>query len=387
MIQTILGILHREIRECIADKRRFIFLFGAAAAYLIVFGILYMPNIVKHVPCVIFDEEQSYTSRQLIQDFDDSDSFRIVEYARSVEEMNRALKEKKAYVAVQIPRDFSKQIKTGRSSKVLLMINGSNIILTNITSSAAQNITADFSNRLAVQRTALATGSDAQSVAKYIAPVECQYRVMNNTTQGYTFFFLIGLAMVAFQQGILFCVGAAMTFEYKNGGFAYPRWLLMGVKAVFYWLLSMLSYTLVIVLAHVLWGIPVKAPFIDLFSLGGSFCFAAIGFCMLVASLFRTEMQFIRMIIMYPVPAFIFSGYTWPGLSMTPFLQMLAKLFPLSYLSDTARNLFLWGHSPSLYHNVGILCLLGAVCLAGAYVTFGWGMKRYSVIKSSGEKT
>lgn len=379
MIRT---LLYREWKQCVVDKRRFVFLFGAAVAYLIVFGILYMPNIVKYVPCVVFDEEQSHTSRKLVEGFDDSDSFRIVSYARSVEEMNEALKEKKAYVAVQIPRDFSKQIKTGRSAKVLLMINGSNIILTNITSLAAQNITAEFSDRLAAQRTALATGSDEQVIAKYIAPVECNFRVMNNTTQGYTFFFLIGLAMVAFQQGILFCVGASMTYEYGQGGLTCPRWLLMAVKTVFYWLLSMTSYVLVIVLTHALWGIPIKASYGDLFSLGASFCLAAIGFCMLVAPLFHKEIQFIRMIIMYPVPAFIFSGYTWPGFSMPTFLQGFAKLFPLSYLSDTARNLFLWGHSPTLTYNVISLLIIGVACLMGAYFTFGYGLKRYCQKKS-----
>lgn len=377
MMHMIITILKREIKECMIDKRRFVFLFGAAVAYLIVFGILYMPNVVKNVPCIVFDEEQSHTSRSLIECFDDSDSFGIVGYAHSAEEMNEALREKKAYVAVQIPRDFSKQIKTGRSSSVLLIANGSNIILTNITSSAAQNITADFSNRMAVQRTALATGSDEQKLSNYIAPVTCNFRVMNNTTQGYTFFFLIGLAMVAFQQGILFCVGAAMTFEYEHGGFPFPRWLVMAVKAVYYWILSMVSYGLVIVLSHVLWGIPVKASVTDLFGLGAAFCFAAIGFCMLAASFCRTEMQFIRMIIMYPVPAFIFSGYTWPGFSMPSFLQSVAALFPLSYLSDTARNLFLWGHSPTFVHSLVMLCFIGAGCMLAAYVVYGRGMKRY----------
>ena len=53
---SILQILRREAGQCKKDPRRLVFLFGAAIAYLLIFGVLYMPNIVKSVPCVIYDD-------------------------------------------------------------------------------------------------------------------------------------------------------------------------------------------------------------------------------------------------------------------------------------------------------------------------------------------
>ncbi|MGM9539761.1 ABC transporter permease, partial [Anaerovibrio sp.] len=130
-------LLRREWRQTRGDMRRLVFLFGAAMAYLVVFGMLYMPNIVQYVPAVIYDAAQTAKSREIVQAFADSDSFRITSYAASQEEMRQAVLEKEAYVAIEIPADFSRRWAQEGSATVLYMVNGSNIILTNVTSSAA----------------------------------------------------------------------------------------------------------------------------------------------------------------------------------------------------------------------------------------------------------
>mgnify|MGYP003585968926 FL=1 len=370
-------IIQREFRQCRKDGRRFVFLFGAALAYLLIFGVLYTPNIVKNIPCIIYDEEQSQLSRELVRNFEDSDSFSIVGYVDTQEKMQQALREKQAYAAIGIPRDFSKKIKTGGYSPFLFMVNGSNIILTNITSSAAQDIAAEFSNKLATRNAAMRLGANEELLAKRIAPVNCHLRVLHNPTQGYTYFFLLGLAMAAFQQGIFFAVGASTLYEYENCEEDIKAWKLIMGKLIYYWVLSMLSFAMVILMAKDFWGIFLKAPATQIFLLGGIFCFAAITFCMLVASLFHTEMQFVRGAIMYPVPAFIFSGYTWPRESMGPVMQSLASFFPLSWLSNTVREFFLSGISAHYIQSIEALLIIGFVCMAAVNFSFARGLKKH----------
>ena len=191
-------LFKKELVEIKNDLRRPVFLFGAALAYLIVFGMLYIPNIVTAVPAVILDQENSAASRRLVQDFEASDSYDIKGYVTSEEEMRDWLREKTAVAAIEIPKDFSKKAKTGSYSTVLYLTNGSNIILTNITSSAAQDILADFSDHLAAKQAALRYGLNETAVLHRLAPVHAHLRVLYNATQGYMFFFMLGLAMVAF---------------------------------------------------------------------------------------------------------------------------------------------------------------------------------------------
>jgi ABC-2 type transport system permease protein len=344
-----LHLLRVELAEIRHDFRRPAFLFGAALAYLLVFGMLYIPNIVTAVPTVILDEDNSALSRQLVRDFEASDSYQVTAYVTSQEEMLAALHDQTAIAAIDIPHDFAKKARNGSYSTVLYLTNGANIILTNITSAAAQSITEDFSNKLAAQQVALRYGLNEGLVAHYIAPVTVHLRVLYNATQGYMFFFLIGLAMVAFQQGIVFAVGASSLYEVEHPeamqGYGIAE--IMLAKTTVYWSLAMCSYLLVLLGITQGLCIDLHAPLWQLLLLAGIFILAAIGFCFFFSSFFPAELPFVRAAILYPVPCFIFSGYTWPIESMGPNMQTVAQFFPLTHFSNTVRELFLIGSSPS----------------------------------------
>lgn len=363
-----------EFWEIKHDLRRPAFLFGAALAYLLVFGLLYVPNIVTAVPTVILDEDNSALSRQLVRDFEASDSYQITAYVTSQEEMRASLRDKVAIATIDIPHDFAKKAKNGSYSTVLYLTNGANIILTNITSSAAQNITEDFSNRLAAQQVALRYGLDEGRVAHYIAPVTVHLRVLYNATQGYMFFFLIGLAMIAFQQGIIFAVGASSLYEVEHTetmqGYSMAETIL--AKTTVYWTLAMCSYLLVILGITQRLGIALHAPLWQLLLLAAVFILAVIGFCFFFASFFPAELPFVRAAILYPVPCFIFSGYTWPIESMGAGMQLVAQFFPFTHFSNTVRDLFLIGSAAN--YTLYIEKLIGLMLLF--FLVGGWQYSR-----------
>lgn len=72
---------------------------------------------------------------------------------------------------------------------------------------------------------------------------------------------------------------------------------------------------------------------------------------------------FIRASTMYPVPAFILSGYTFPAESMGAGMNFAAKFFPMSYMSNNLREMFLTGAASKLFVDVRSLILIGAACL------------------------
>ena len=384
-MRKLLFLFRREWQQVCHDPRRLVFLFGAAIAYLIIFGTLYLPNIVTAVPTVIYDEDQSALSRQLVRDFEDSDSYKIVAYADSEAAMKQMVLDKDAVAAIQIPADFSKKVKTGSYSTVLYFVNGSNIILTNVTSSAAQDILTEFSNKLAAQQTALRHSADEQALLKRLAPISVHLRVLYNATQGYMYFFLLGLAMVAYQQGILFAVGASACYEteHPEENKDWAPWQLLLSKTIFYWLFSMASYAMVVAFVRYIWQIPLKAPLGGLFALAAVFILAVTFFSITVASFFRNEVSYVRAIILYPVIAFIISGYTWPMEGMVTSMQDLAQIFPLAFLSNTVRELFLIGYSPHYAQSISHLCILTIVFFIPALILY---TRRLKWAKRAGTK-
>lgn len=363
---SILSLIRRELANAfLHDARRAIFLFGAATAYLILFGILYYPGVVKEIPTVVCDEEHTAYSRLLIRQVDDDERLGLVRVVADEGEARDMLRQKEVYAAVIIPADFSHDILNGRSAKVLFMLNGANIITTNIATTAGNDIVNTFNTRFAARQAALRTSGDEQMLKKRISPVETTLRVLNNPTQSYMMFFMVGLAMAAMQQGIFLAVGAAVQGDFKDteGLKGAPKAAVLVVKVAVYWLLSVLSFALVCVISYGL-GIPDRASVTALLTLASVFSFAAVSLGLFASSLFHNELQFVRASIMYTVPAFIFGGYTWPLEAMDPVTQVVAQAFPMAWMSNAVRELFLSGHLATLSHNLTALTVMGVIFLS-----------------------
>ena len=303
---SILQCIGRELMNAfVYDVRRAIFLFGAAAAYLILFGILYYPGVVKDIPTVICDESHTAYSRALTKNLIDNESFSVVRVVVDEGEAREMMREKRAYTAIIIPQDFARQILTGQSSQVLVMLNGANIITTNISSTAASDVINAFNDRVAARQAALRTSGDEGMLSRRISPIHTSLRVLNNPTQSYMMFFMLGLAMAAMQQGIFLAIGAAVQGDIRDISLKQTSpWKVLAVKLGVYWVLSILSFSLICFLAYIL-GIPDRASVSSLFALSGTFSFTALSLGLMGASLFHNELQYVRASVMYTVPAFI----------------------------------------------------------------------------------
>lgn len=364
----------RELYQmAIIDKRRSVFVFGASLAYLVLFGLLYCTHTINSVPVVIYDEDQTRFSRELIQAFDDSERFRIFRYAATQEEMEQVMEEKKTYAAIQIPKKFAQDAKSGHSTTVLLMVDGANILVANTVSTAAQEIIATFSKNAGAELVEATLGQMPALAKNKVVPTEMRLRILNNPTQSYLPFFVPGLAMAAIQQGIFLAVGASIQHEFQC-----PRelltassWQAMFAKLLSYSFSAIIAFFLTIEVGMQTFQIPSKAPLLYVFLLAVSFIVCAVSVSALLASLSNSELTFTRISIAYSVPAFVMSGYTWPQESMGPISKALSYLFPLSYFSNTLRELMLAGYSAYLYRHCVILLSIGVVSFYLATRCFG----------------
>lgn len=355
-------IIKREFRYMFFnDSRRCTFLFGAAVSYLFLFSLLYGTHTIKAVPLVICDEDQTQFSRMLIQAFDDSERFQIVDYVTSQDDMEQALYEKEAYAAVHIQKKFTQDAKSGHSSTVLLIVNGANILIANTVTTAAQEILTDFAKATGAGLSETNLNQIPAMAENKAAPVEFRLRVLNNPTQSYLSFFVLGLSMAAYQEGIFLAVGASIMGEFQNRGElknTNPLSAMIG-KLITYCFSATLAFFLTISAATHIFAIPGKSSLLNLFFLSSAFIFAVVAFSALLASICNTELTFTRISIAYTVPAFVLSGYTWPLEAMDRVGTVVSYTFPLSYFSNTLRELMIAGYSPLLYRNCLILFISG----------------------------
>lgn len=195
-------LLIREMHQCGKDPKRLVFLFGAALAYMLIFSVLFSPSFISRVPAVVYDEDDSVYSRELIQDFEDNERYSIEAYVTSEEEMLNEIYGGRAYISIYIPRDFSRKIMTHQQTSVLFVGDASNLMVVGAVANDGEKIAEAFSNKMAIHDLETETGMDKTSLRGRVMPVTMGLRVLSNPTQGYPRFYLLGLLVAAFQQGI-----------------------------------------------------------------------------------------------------------------------------------------------------------------------------------------
>src|SRR5882724_4027088 len=106
------AILFKEFIVVLRDPMTLFFMLFPPLIEMIAFGYA-LDNDVKHMAMVVFNEDRTVESRQLIDNFVNTQTFRVVGEVRSVEEMAASIRKGKAYIGLQIPPDFTRNLRAG----------------------------------------------------------------------------------------------------------------------------------------------------------------------------------------------------------------------------------------------------------------------------------
>lgn len=90
------------------------------------------------------------------------------------------------------------------------------------------------------------------------------------------------------------------------------------------------------------------------------------------SALARDEVTAVQLPMLYIMPAFLFSGYSWPMFAMTGFGKTFSALTPIHYAAENLRDLMLSGYAPALGSDSVILILFTAV-----FGTAAWLLHRF----------
>lgn len=338
--------------------------------YFNLYGVLFEKHSVDGVPLIVYDESQTQLSRKLVQAFEDSERFSVVAYVDSQEQLQEYLHEKKADAALLLPANFARDIDTGMSTPVLMEINSSNLIVSNVVMTTAQEIIKKFSKDRAVSLLSSAGYLPRQATGK-ISPVELQTRILYNPLLSYQHYFVYGLMMMSFHTSLFICSAGSMLMEYKLGKFRKSSTInVLSGKLLPFWIAGICAYSFLLAMAVTMLDLPFRGNVLELLVLGTAFVFAITSLGSFIISFFQTMLSFYQLAIACSVLIFTLSGSTWPLASMPFGIQWLAALFPFTFLTNNIRNLMLAGHTAHLYRDVIVLVSYGIITFMLALYRF-----------------
>ena len=253
------------------------FLLVVPVMQTIIFGFAIDVQI-EHIPTVVFDMDGRRHARDLIERFENTRKFTIVEYASDQDEFRRAMTSGRAKVGIRIPPKYSDALVRGRQAQVQVLVDGSDSQVATTAQNAAQLLGVNLSFQLARSKAEGLTVAPSRDDAGHLAmPVEIRPRLLYNPALESARFFVPGLVGIILQLVAMFLTSFAIVRERELGTleqlFVTPvgRIGLMLGKLAPYAVLGFLETLVVLSVMVYLFGVPIMG--VSRFCLGCAGCF------------------------------------------------------------------------------------------------------------------
>jgi ABC-2 type transport system permease protein len=350
------AILFKEFIVVWRDPMTLFFMFFPPLVEMVAFGYA-LDTDVKHMATVIFNEDRTVESRQFIDRFVNTETFRVVGEVGSVEEMASAIRRGRANVGLQIPPKFTMQIHNGQPAQVQVLIDGSN----STTALQALNTAVGIALTQSVESLLRETGrSDV--------PIDIRPQMLYNPTMRSPNFYIPGVIGIVLQIGTTFATAMAIVREREKGTLEtllvspLSRWGLMLGKLVPYLCIGMTMAIILFLIMRFLFHVPIHGNVVSMMAATFVYVFALLSLGLLVASKAENQMQALQMSMVFMLPSVFFSGFVFPRETMPGVFQALGALLPATYFISLARAIILRGaHFIEYWPQLAILTIMSAL--------------------------
>ncbi len=341
--------------------------------YMFLFGGLFSMQTVKHIPIGVVDLDGSAESRALIHGFEDADDVRVAVLSGDEMTVQSAMEAGDICGMAVIPNGFGRSVQNRQPVSVEAVINQGNTVLGGGAARGIQTVVATYNANQIVQNR-MAKGQSTEEAMAAASPVTLSVRSLYNTTGGYVDFFAGILILHAIQIGTVFVLGPMMVLERirRRLSIAAHPVRTVAVKTILYGLLQTVVFLAALILAHILFGLTIRARIFLLFGFSLLFIMVLTSFAIAAGSWVETPGEAISYTLFYIMPSVLFSGAVWPRVSMDPVSLVFSWIMPIGYAGDVIRDLLVRGESPELLSCSAVLA--GMVLLFGVLAV--WGLKR-----------
>ena len=355
------AILFKEFIIVWRDPMTLFFMFFPPLIEMIAFGYA-LDTDVKHMAMVVLNEDRTVDSRQLIDRFVNTETFRVVGEVQSSEEMASAIRKGRAYAGLEIPPNFTRELRAGRSAQVQLLVDGSN------STTALQALNTALSVALTQSLETL-----THEIGRAGPPIDVRPQMLYNPTMRSPNFYIPGVIGVVLQIGTTFATAMAVVREREKGTLEQllvsplSRWGLMLGKLVPYLCIGMTMAIILFLIMRFLFSVPIAGNVFAMLFATFVYVFALLSLGLLVATKAENQMQALQMSMTFIMPSVFFSGFIFPRETMPWIFRAIGSLLPTTYFISLMRAIILRGASffeywPNLAVLIAMSVFLFCVC-------------------------
>jgi ABC-2 type transport system permease protein len=331
-------MLRKEFVQMRRDRLTVAMMVGLPAIQLALFGYAIRTE-VRHLPTVVLDESRTAQSRALVEALVASGSFDVTASAATRSEVAALIGAGRAQAAVLVPPGYARDVKRGRPAPVQVVVDAADPMASAAALSGAALVAAEHGARLTAAR-----------VGHVPAPaLDVRVRPWYNPGLRSAVYIAPGLVGVLLSLTMLLIMSMAIVRERERGTLEQlivtpiGRGSLMLGKVAPFVLVGYVQMSVVLLLGHLLFDVPVRGSLALLYALTLGFILANLGLGLVVSTLARTQGQAMQVGFFFLLPNILLSGFMFPREAMPDLARWVGLALPLTYYLRILRGILLRG--------------------------------------------
>lgn len=353
--------------------------------YALIFCTVYHHKQLKNIPILVIDYDHSALSREIIDAFAHCPAFKLSGYASSPQDFVAEARRGRACLGLVFPAHLERDIKSGKGGKVEVLMDASNIVIGNTGINQATEILGIYN--AGIEKKSLPLNSSY--LPGRLNPLKLETLVWYNPAFNYNYadYLVPGLIAIGIQLLTLLVLAGSGDYrgrqaDWENLKVLSPcvRQVILG-KLAAYLLLMYPANLIAALVPYPAVGIPFRGSLLlfALWLLWFMFFLILVG---LGIALFLGESLLVTEIFAILVmPAFLLSGFTWPGNSMPLLLRLLSYSLPMTPLLLGLQKISLAGSGLNAFGE--LIVSMTVWTLLGLLLA---GIGGYKLLKSGGEE-
>ncbi|MGE5196880.1 MAG: ABC transporter permease [Deltaproteobacteria bacterium] len=364
------AIAKKEFIQVIRDYRSLGMALIIPVLMLILFGYALSLD-VNNVLLAVWDRDRSQSSEDFIRNFKSSRYFKIAGYFDQYGKLENAIDTKRAAMAIVIPEDFSKYIRSDQTAPVQLLVDGSDSNTATIALGYVNSVVAQYNLRLMDE-------SLSKSSIDSLPPIDLRPRIWFNEDLKSKNYVIPGLFAVIMMIIVAQLTSITVAREWERGTMEQlistplRRGELILGKLIPYFIIGFFDLLVAIAMGQFIFTVPLRGSLALLLILSGIFIVGALAQGIYFSIVAKNQQLATQMAILTTfLPTFLLSGFVYPIYNMPKIIQVITCIFPARYYIYILKGIYLKGEGLHiLWPQALFLSLFTSIMTVLAYRSF-----------------